>query len=531
MRRVAVFGVLVGLLLTPPPFSAAARQAPGTSAVTFEHSGAVHTVRLPASDALEPAVARALEDTRARIASIDMATAPGQGASTLGHAALLLLAHEFWQAADDALAAAEALSPDDFRWSYYRAWAASRAGDLALALDFYEQSLVLRSDHLPTLVRAGRAAVEAGQLERGAELLRRALEVAPGQPAALATLGQLALEEGRAEEAIDLLEQALAAAPDANALYFPLAMAYRSQGDLDRARAAMSRRGTVGIDVPDPLLDRLEGASAGATAAGLRGRAAFAAGRYLEAAAEFERALAADPDRVDIRVNLGAALGESGQIDRAIEEYEELLRREPDHPIGHLNLSQLLLKRGTPSDWDRLATLGTRASELLPQDLEAQHLAARVASQKGDTQGALAAYRRCLAIDPRDEACYYEAAILLIGAQRYREAVSVLDTGLAELPDQGRLLHLMARLMAAAPDPALRDGARALGYAQAVARQEPQPDHLRTLAMAYAEVGACDDAARVIERLLEQLTPETPPDLVELRDRFRAQRPCRMPLE
>jgi hypothetical protein len=51
------------------------------------------------------------------------------------------------------------------------------------------------------------------------------------------------------------------------------------------------------------------------------------------------------------------------------------------------------------------------------------------------------------------------------------------------------LQHLLARLLAAAPDAAVRDGRRALDLALALHRVAPAVAAAETVAMAYAEVG------------------------------------------
>ena len=63
--------------------------------------------------------------------------------------------------------------------------------------------------------------------------------------------------------------------------------------------------------------------------------------------------------------------------------------------------------------------------------------------------------------------------------------------------------HALARLLAASPDPSLRDGARALELAeQAIA--EPTLQRAETLAMSYAAAGRFDEAVQVQRDLIDQ---------------------------
>jgi len=56
------------------------------------------------------------------------------------------------------------------------------------------------------------------------------------------------------------------------------------------------------------------------------------ANRAAEATPWFERAVAAAPDLVEARLNLGIALQTAGRPDRAAEEYRRVLTARGNHP-------------------------------------------------------------------------------------------------------------------------------------------------------------------------------------------------------
>ena len=66
--------------------------------------------------------------------------------------------------------------------------------------------------------------------------------------------------------------------------------------------------------VADPLVDGLQDLITGERVYLSRGKVAFEAQRYAEAANEFRKAVAAKPGSVAARVNLGAALTDNRQI-------------------------------------------------------------------------------------------------------------------------------------------------------------------------------------------------------------------------
>ena len=73
-------------------------------------------------------------------------------------------------------------------------------------------------------------------------------------------------------------------------------------------------------------------------------------------------------------------------------------------------------------------------------------------------------------------------------------------------PTTSRSSTCSARLLATCPDPALRDGARAVTIAEKLVERELSVDHVETLAMALAEAGRFDDAIVWQRRAIERQT-------------------------
>jgi tetratricopeptide (TPR) repeat protein len=76
------------------------------------------------------------------------------------------------------------------------------------------------------------------------------------------------------------------------------------------------------------------------------GDAYTAAGMPMEAAGEYEHALALCPDFVDIRGKLAKALREIGDFDRAITEYEAILARNAAYVPARVSLGLVLFHAG-----------------------------------------------------------------------------------------------------------------------------------------------------------------------------------------
>ncbi len=82
-----------------------------------------------------------------------------------------------------------------------------------------------------------------------------------------------------------------------------------------------------------------------ATAAG-RGQNALHAGRYADAVAQFQEALAEKPGDVTARVGLGIAQYRLGALDEAERAMTDALGRPPGLPVAHLYLGLIAILRG-----------------------------------------------------------------------------------------------------------------------------------------------------------------------------------------
>jgi tetratricopeptide (TPR) repeat protein len=209
---------------------------------------------------------------------------------------------------------------------------------------------------------------------------------------------------------------------------------------------------------------------------------------------------AADLDsRNDIATyNLAIALVEAGREAEAAARFDETLRLIPDHEPARRNLT--LLARQAERKGDDFAAAGRfdEAVEEYTRALARDAGASTARSSRGialmrSARFADAARDLGPAFDarPDDLALANGLAYSLIQTERFAEAVTVLKRALARHPDDDELAHNLARVLATAPDPAIRDGALALRLASAVRARTGgrDPRVLDTLAAAYAAAG------------------------------------------
>jgi tetratricopeptide (TPR) repeat protein len=518
--RLRTGGILIAIALLP--LTATVRLAEGS------------WIEVPAADvdALEPAVAEqltALRDLVESLAADSEVPAPklGEAVGELGqHYHAYALAKE----AEESYRIAGRLAPEDFRWSYLLAYLLQTSGRLEEAATLYEGALARVPDVGPALIRLGHTYLDLNRPGDAEAVLLRAAERNPASVAARAGLGEVYLFQQRYPEAIELLESALEGQPQANRLYYSLALAYRGAGDLDKAQKLLTRRGEVGVRPADPLIDGLVQLTTGERVHLLRGRSAFDAGSFEVAAEEFEKALAAEPDSVRARLNLASALAQIDRVDEAVGHLEEVIRVTRGNPTAYYNLALLQDRKGQTG----LALENYRqAVSYAPEDAEMRLALADSLRQADLAEEALVQYGRAVALDPALEFAWVGEADALARLGRFEEALNRLETAHGLMPTSGPITHGLARLLAGSPRASLRDGERAVGLAESVFAALPSVAHLKTVAMAHAEVGACDVAAAWIDKgvasLGESAPPQTTAELQGLRERYAAGPPCRPP--
>lgn len=115
---------------------------------------------------------------------------------------------------------------------------------------------------------------------------------------------------------------------------------------------------------------------------------------------------------------------------------------------------------------------------------------------------AVNAYERVLKLDPENIQSRYIIGQLYISAKQYNKAEDLLLILTAEFPDDFKLFNNLAWLYATADDPSIRDGKKAVKYAQQALILAPTDHHIwSTLSEAYYVAGDYEKAHRAIMQM------------------------------
>jgi tetratricopeptide (TPR) repeat protein len=527
-RRAVLAALACALVMAACRDGQAPRNAPPDSA-----AGAVPPVPLPDISNASAIVQEQLREQHAKMtAAVSQTSLPAaERANAYGEMGKLFIAADHYRAAERCFLHARALAPDDMRWPYFLAHVARLSNETAKAAALFEQALALQPSHVPSLVWLAEMYLAEGQAARAKPLLLKARSIDPGEAAVSSVLGRVALEERDYAGAVKELETGLAAVPSATRLQYPLAMAYRGLGDTAKAEAHLKLRGETDLPPADALMGEVGGLLKNATIFETRGTQAIDARNWPEAVRELRQALAVAPNNGFTRLNLGTALYMTGDAAGALEQYQAAVRLQPNLAKAHFAMGVLMESSGR--DDDAIAAFET-AIRNDPGYVEARFSLANALRRRGRVRESLPHYDEVLRLSPAVSQASFGYAMGLVRLGDYARARERLERDVQAFPDQPGITHALARLLAAAPDDRVRDGARALALARALEQSQPPTLALvETIAMALAEVGRFDEAVARQRQAIEGARDAGRPDLAarltaNLR-LYQQRRPCRTP--
>lgn len=147
---------------------------------------------------------------------------------------------------------------------------------------------------------------------------------------------------------------------------------------------------------------------------------------------EFTLAVQHDPELLQAQLEVGKLLQLSGDLDGAREKAELILDRVPAHKQGRLLLAQALAGQ---KETERSLKLFGQLAKDYPEWIQVHLGWAQVLTSVGRPKEAEAALRNAIALDPKALAAPMLLSSMLVAQQRRADAISVLDTLIAEVPE------------------------------------------------------------------------------------------------
>ena len=223
--------------------------------------------------------------------------------------------------------------------------------------------------------------------------------------------------------------------------------------------------------------------------------------RVVEAIASFKSAIAARPDYAQAYNNLANALLKQRRVGEAVTCYRQAMKIDPTYADARTNLADVLFETGHTFE----AISQYRQALQLQPESPGNHNKLGVALFKaGNIDEAISQYEAALTLRPDYAEAHNNLGIAFLRKDRVNDSIAEFKKAIGIPPGHANAQNNLAWLLATWPDPAVRNGAKAVDLAKkldAVAEGR-NALILTTLAAAYAETGAFADASKTAHKAL-----------------------------
>ena len=382
-------------------------------------------------ESLEPSARTDLEAARTA------AQRGSQDPDAHGRLAMLFHAHGFLEAAASSYSRAQTLAPREARWRRLDAHRAAEAGEEGEALERASRAIELDPGSVAARTALAQLELRRARFEEARKHFRAALEREPDSFTALRGMGTLEFRTGNFAEAVRFLEQALAVESSDPNVHYTAALAFARLGETRRAdeHLAASRRGPARRPAIEPPAEILALRGRGVRAALAAGTELFERGRYDEAVAALEQAVAAEPGSADVQNALAAALEQAGDLERAQHHYEEAVSLEPTLAVARKNLGVLFGRLGR---WDEAIGQLEEAVRLDPRQADTHQVLAAALVSAGRFDEALAHAREAIALAPDMAHAHFTLGVALEATGRTGDAVAAFQSAVSHDPGTAR---------------------------------------------------------------------------------------------
>jgi tetratricopeptide (TPR) repeat protein len=430
MRRVRPWNAVMLVLgffllpysLLPAPYSVF--PTPGTEALLFFPDS-----WLPTPDSLprlpKVAVANFLPEVRSQVQdAYDTATQHPQDAEASGKLAMLLDLYDRPDQASVCYQRAHQLDGTSFKWLYYLGSLQAKQGKRSEAATTLRAALRLNPDYLPARLKLAESLLLAGEIDASgavySEIVKKSSDVAE----AYYGLGRIAVKRGDPTAAAGSFRKACALFPTYGAAHYALAQVEVKLGNIEESQKQLilfTKNKTIVPPVDDPLRDEMRKLDMAGRSHLERGFQLEQVGRVQDAIAETEQALRLDPSLVRAHINLIILYGRTGNLAKAEEHYQAVVKLNPNgFPEAHYDHGVLLAEGGKLDEAEKEYR---RALEIDPTYADAHNNLGYLLERQGRLAEAATEYRKAIEAKPDSRQAHFNLGRILVNQQEYQEAI------------------------------------------------------------------------------------------------------------
>jgi putative PEP-CTERM system TPR-repeat lipoprotein len=366
-----------------------------------------------------------------------------------------------------------------------------------------------------TLTLLGNAYMASGKPELALQQFDKAAAIDPHNPTIETRMAISEIVAGQGKEGLAELERVFDTETGAPVAGPTLVLARLRAGQLDQA--AQVAAALVKRDANNPLYQTLSGM-------------VKAAQKDVSGAeTAFRAALAANPNFAPASSDLSALYLSAGRVDDAKKLYQQALAKKSDDEVALLGLANVAViqkkwpeaidyinraRTAAPSDpapglalvrvyelqqdWADAKAVAGALDAQFPSDLNILEAQAQAQLGAGDSDGAIASYKRAHALAPGSKPLLARYLALLTSAGDYREASGALNDAIDRDPKNSALKADLVQVTAQL------DGVdAAVSRANLYAKDDPNNNAYPIVAsQVYEDAGRWDDATALLEKAL-----------------------------
>lgn len=205
-------------------------------------------------------------------------------------------------------------------------------GRVAEAIEIFNASLKIRSDHFKTYFNLGDALEKQGNLTEAVKMYRESIRYQPDDVSSWLNLGNALKRLKRFDEAEEAYKKTFDLKPGFTDGWYNLGLLEMEQNRDEEALANFKKAIELNPNFAEAYNNM--------------GTVLFRMGRFVESADSFAKALAINPNHVNANYNLAYFYSRQGKLDEAVRHYRAALRVNPQFASAHYNLGLVLELQG-----------------------------------------------------------------------------------------------------------------------------------------------------------------------------------------
>lgn len=282
---------------------------------------------------------------------------------------------------------------------------------------------------LLTLLEEGFQQQQAGNLPQAEKTYLSVLEGDRNNVHALNLLGMLCVNDFRPDEAVYFISKALNSHPNNPESHANIALAFKDQGNFEKAREHFRQSIRLNPDNPDTQNNL--------------GNVLREMNQPQNAVKVYQRALRLKDDFAECWSNLAAALKESEQYSDAHRAVERALKLTPDFAQAHNNKGDILLAEAKYQD-----ALGSyqRATEINPKYTAALINMAKAQRDMDDPVAALGTLQKALEMEPKNPEAHHVMGVLLEQTGEPEQAAICFQKAIDQAPGMTIAHYFLAQI-------------------------------------------------------------------------------------